>query len=157
MSTPGRDTREVLGVDVARPPHDLRRRLSERGDVLERAADLAGELGADVAVAPGVLRPVVVPKAEPIAQAAEAVTRTELKTQPQAARDPELEPLRDPERELTGKAVPAKTVVYSRTEWIAKRVYDAEQLLWRKTCSQCHAMTHRSESRAPGEPPWLTW
>ena len=57
---------------------------------------------------------------------------------------------------MTGKVVTPNTVVYTRTEWIAKRVYDAAQLLWRKTCSQCHVMTHRSESRTPGELPWLT-
>jgi transcription elongation factor Elf1 len=67
----------------------------------------------------------------------------------------ELREARDPERELTGKAMPAKTHVYTTNEWIAKRVYDAEQLLWRKTCSQCHVMTYRSESRTPEEPPWL--
>jgi hypothetical protein len=68
----------------------------------------------------------------------------------------ELREARDPERELTGKPMPAKTHVYTTNEWIAKRVYDAEQLLWRKTCSQCHVMTYRSESGAPEEPPWLS-
>ena len=97
-------------VEVAAPdqanlgPADLEIEFEvcERGDVLERAADLAGELGADVAVAPGVLRPAIQPKAEPIAQAAEAVTRavTELKTQPRLTRDPEPELTRDPEREF---------------------------------------------------------
>jgi hypothetical protein len=67
----------------------------------------------------------------------------------------ELREARDPERELTGKAIPARTHVYTTNEWIAKRVYDAEQLLWRKTCSQCHVMTYRSESRTHEEPPWL--
>ena len=68
----------------------------------------------------------------------------------------ELQEARDPERELTGKAAPATTHMYTRNEWIAKRVYDAEQLLWRKTCSQCHAMTYRSESRAREDAPWLS-
>jgi hypothetical protein len=68
----------------------------------------------------------------------------------------ELREARDPRRELTGQAIPAKTQVYTTKEWIAQRVYDAEQLLWRKTCSQCHVMTYRSESRAHGEPPWLS-
>jgi hypothetical protein len=68
----------------------------------------------------------------------------------------ELREARDPLRELTGRAMPAKTVFYTRNEWIAKRVYDAEQLLWRKTCSQCHVLTYRSESRTPGDPPWLS-
>jgi CRP-like cAMP-binding protein len=30
------------------------------------------------------------------------------------------------------------------------------ELLWRKTCSECHVMTQRRESRTPGELPWLT-
>jgi hypothetical protein len=68
----------------------------------------------------------------------------------------ELREARDSRRELTGKAMPTKTHVYTTNEWIAKRVYDAEQLLWRKTCSQCHVMTYRSESRTPEEPPWLS-
>src|SRR3954454_24190007 len=51
-------------VEVARPdqanlsPADLEIEFEvcERADVLDRAADLANELGADVAVAPGILR-----------------------------------------------------------------------------------------------------
>jgi hypothetical protein len=68
----------------------------------------------------------------------------------------ELQEARDPERELTGKATSARTHVYTANEWIAKGVYDAEQLLWRKTCSQCHVMTYRSESPTAEEPPWLS-
>lgn len=61
-------------VEVARPdqtnlaPADLEIEfeICERADVLDRAADLATELGADVAVAPGVLQMVPKPAAEPI-------------------------------------------------------------------------------------------
>jgi hypothetical protein len=61
-------------VEVARPdqtnlaPADLEIEFEvcERADVLERAADLATELGADVAVAPGVLQMAPKPAAEPI-------------------------------------------------------------------------------------------
>ncbi len=61
-------------VEVARPdqtnlaPADLEIEFEvcERADVLDRAADLATELGADVAVAPGVLKMTPKPAAEPI-------------------------------------------------------------------------------------------
>jgi hypothetical protein len=61
-------------VEVARPdqtnlaPADLEIEFEvcERADVLDRAADLATELGADVAVAPGVLQMAPKPVAEPI-------------------------------------------------------------------------------------------
>ena len=61
-------------VEVARPdqtnlaPADLEIEFEvcERADVLDRAADLATELGADVAVAPGVLQMAPKPTAEPI-------------------------------------------------------------------------------------------
>jgi hypothetical protein len=61
-------------VEVARPdqtnlaPADLEIEFEvcERADVLDRAADLASELGADVAVAPGVLQMPPKPAAEPI-------------------------------------------------------------------------------------------
>jgi hypothetical protein len=62
-------------VEVASPeqsdlsPADLEIEFEvcERADVLERAADLASELGADVAVAPGVLQPSVVEMKAPVA------------------------------------------------------------------------------------------
>src|SRR5438445_7151705 len=61
-------------VEVARPdqanlsPADLEIEFEvcERADVLDRAADLASELGADVAVAPGILRMPPKQAAEPV-------------------------------------------------------------------------------------------
>ncbi len=61
-------------VEVARPdqtnlaPADLEIEFEvcERADVLNRAADLAAELDADVAVSPGVLKPAVQPSPEPV-------------------------------------------------------------------------------------------
>ncbi len=61
-------------VEVARPdqtnlaPADLEIEFEvcERADVLDRAADLATEIGADVAVAPGILQMAPKPAAEPI-------------------------------------------------------------------------------------------
>ena len=64
-------TVEVAGPEQADlPPADLEIEFEvcERADVLERAADLASELGADVAVAPGVLRPAEAPAARSIVE-----------------------------------------------------------------------------------------
>jgi hypothetical protein len=54
----------------------------------------------------------------------------------------ELREAREPERDLTGQPLHAQVRVYTQNEWIAARVGDAEALLWRKTCKQCHALTH---------------
>lgn len=88
-------------VEVARPdqtnlaPADLEIEFEvcERADVLHRAADLAAELDADVAVSPGVLKPAVQPSPEPgisLHPAPEPVTENvvELKAQPAVAQPP---------------------------------------------------------------------
>jgi hypothetical protein len=89
-------------VEVARPdqtdlaPADLEIEFEvcERADVLDRAANLATELGADIAVAPGVLKPAVQPSPEPevsLQPVPEPVTENvvELKAQPAVADDRE--------------------------------------------------------------------
>lgn len=58
-----------------------------------------------------------------------------------AAHPAELREVRDPERDLTGKPLEAAVHVYTSNEWIAARIRDDEELLWRKTCKQCHAIT----------------
>jgi hypothetical protein len=88
-------------VEVARPdetnlaPADLEIEFEvcERADVLHRAADLAAELDADVAVSPGVLKPAVQPSSEPamsLQPVPEPVTENvvELKAQPSVAQPP---------------------------------------------------------------------
>lgn len=87
-------------VEVARPdqtnlaPADLEIEFEvcERADVLDRAANLATELDADVAVAPGILQPAIqsaeLPSAKPVAEPA-SDNLVELKAQPEAQRDPE--------------------------------------------------------------------
>jgi hypothetical protein len=85
-------------VEVARPdqtnlaPADLEIEFEvcERADVLNRAANLAAELDADVAVSPGVLKPAVQPSPEPDMgeqRVAEPVTENvvELKSEPAIA------------------------------------------------------------------------
>jgi len=58
-----------------------------------------------------------------------------------AAHPGELREARDPGRDLTGKPVLAAVRTYTAAEWVATRSGDAEELLWRKTCKQCHALT----------------
>ncbi|MGA2098362.1 MAG: hypothetical protein ABSH39_18845 [Candidatus Acidiferrum sp.] len=57
-----------------------------------------------------------------------------------AAHPGELQEAREPERDLTGKPLQPVARVYRRDEWVSARIRDAEELLWRKTCKQCHAM-----------------
>ena len=88
-------------VEVARPdqtnlaPADLEIEFEvcERADVLDRAANLATELDADVAVAPGLLQPAIQRADEPGKPIAEHATENvvELKSQPAAADDRERE------------------------------------------------------------------
>jgi hypothetical protein len=52
----------------------------------------------------------------------------------------ELREARDPGRDLTGRPVQAAVRVYTANEWVATQIDNAEELLWRKTCKQCHAL-----------------
>jgi hypothetical protein len=58
-----------------------------------------------------------------------------------AAHPAELSEMRDPGRELTGKVLSPRTQTLTPSQWIAEHTEVAEQLLWRKTCKQCHALT----------------
>jgi len=58
-----------------------------------------------------------------------------------AAHPGELQETHDSARDLTGKPVTAAVRVYTANEWVGARIKDAEELLWRKTCKQCHALT----------------
>ena len=90
-------TVEVVSPDQAHlAPADLEIEFEvcERADVLERAGDLATELGADVAVAPGILRPAIQPVTGPSRQAAAAPMAesvVEMKPPAPVERDPERE------------------------------------------------------------------
>jgi hypothetical protein len=57
-----------------------------------------------------------------------------------AAHPGEVRVARDPKRDLTGKPVPPEVRVLTPAEWVAERTADAEELLWRKTCKQCHRL-----------------
>ncbi len=52
----------------------------------------------------------------------------------------ELQETRNSGRDLTGKPMMAAVRVYAANEWVAARIDDADDLLWRKTCKQCHAL-----------------
>ena len=43
-------------------------------------------------------------------------------------------------RRLPGKPPPAPPRTLTPARWVAQRVAEAEQLLWRKTCKECHAL-----------------
>lgn len=55
-----------------------------------------------------------------------------------AAHPRELRVQREPNRDLTGKPLPPEVRVLTPTQWVAERTSDAEELLRRKTCKQCH-------------------
>src|SRR5256884_4842282 len=55
-----------------------------------------------------------------------------------AAHPTEVRVPRDPSRDLTGKPLPPSVRVLSPAQWVAERTAEAEDLLWRKTCKQCH-------------------
>ena len=45
-----------------------------------------------------------------------------------------------PDRDLPVKPVPVADRTVTSAQWVAERVGEAEQLLWRKTCVQCHTL-----------------
>jgi hypothetical protein len=58
-----------------------------------------------------------------------------------AAHPTEVRVQRDPSRELTGRPLPAVIRILTPAQWVAERTAEAEDLLWRKTCKQCHTLT----------------
>ncbi len=66
-----------------------------------------------------------------------------------AAHPAEVRVARDPKRDLTGKPLPPEVRVLTPAQWVAERTADAEELLWRKTCRQCHRLILRSGSSLP--------
>jgi hypothetical protein len=65
-----------------------------------------------------------------------------------AAHPGELRVTRDPSRDLTGKPLAPEVRVLTPSQWVAERTADAEQLLWRKTCKQCHAIGIANQDRS---------
>ena len=61
----------------------------------------------------------------------------------------ELRVVRDPKRDLTGKPIPPEVRILTPAQWVTERTVDAEDLLWRKTCKQCHALMQRDGGELP--------
>ena len=57
-----------------------------------------------------------------------------------AAHPADVRVLRDPKRDLTGKPLPPEVRILTPAQWVTERTADAEELLWRKTCKQCHRL-----------------
>lgn len=53
----------------------------------------------------------------------------------------ELREVQDPQRNLFGQAVGQAARTVSASQWVAERVAVAEELLWHKTCAQCHGIS----------------
>jgi hypothetical protein len=58
-----------------------------------------------------------------------------------AAHPGELRETQDPERDLTGKPLRTRTRAVTASQWVAEKTVVAEELLWHKTCSQCHQVS----------------
>jgi len=54
-----------------------------------------------------------------------------------------------PHQELGGKPIPAESRVLTAPQWVTERTAEAEELLWRKTCMQCHALSISPGSALP--------
>jgi len=48
--------------------------------------------------------------------------------------------VREPNRDLTGKRLPPEVRILTPAQWVTERTAEAESLLWRKTCKQCHTL-----------------
>lgn len=59
-----------------------------------------------------------------------------------AAHPEVLSESRDPGRNLAGKPLAPQVRKLWPGPWLAEHIADAEDLLWRKTCNQCHTMAH---------------
>jgi hypothetical protein len=66
-----------------------------------------------------------------------------------AAHPSEVRVQRDPSRDLTGKTLQPEVRVLTASQWVAERTADAEELLWRKTCKQCHVLENSNGEALP--------
>jgi hypothetical protein len=63
-----------------------------------------------------------------------------------AAHPAEVRVVRDPTRDLTGKPLLLEVRILTPAQWVAERTADAEELLSRKTCKQCHLYVTRMDN-----------
>jgi len=61
-----------------------------------------------------------------------------------AAHPGELREVQEPERSLTGRGAGPRTRTILAAQWVTEGVAVSEELLWHKTCSQCHAISATS-------------
>jgi hypothetical protein len=66
-----------------------------------------------------------------------------------AAHPADLRVPRDPGRDLPEKAIPADYHLLTPSQWVAERTVEDEQLLWRKTCKQCHMLIFEGGDALP--------
>jgi len=57
-----------------------------------------------------------------------------------SAHPAEVRVQRDPSRDLTGKPLPPEYRILTPAQWVTERTAKSEELLWRKTCKQCHTL-----------------
>jgi hypothetical protein len=57
--------------------------------------------------------------------------------------------VRDPSRDLTGKPIPPEVRILTPAQWVTERTAIAEELLWRKTCNQCHTLMQTNGTSLP--------
>ncbi len=61
----------------------------------------------------------------------------------------ELRVPRDPSRDLPENPIPADYRLLTPSQWVVERTAEAEQLLWRKTCKQCHTLVFADGAALP--------
>ena len=66
-----------------------------------------------------------------------------------AAHPADLRVPRDPTRDLPEKPIPSDYRVLTPPQWVAERTAEDEQLLWRKTCKQCHTLIFNNDAPLP--------
>jgi hypothetical protein len=57
-----------------------------------------------------------------------------------AAHPAELRVPRDPSRDLPEQPIPADYRLLTPPQWVGERAAEDEEVLWRKTCKQCHTL-----------------
>jgi hypothetical protein len=67
-----------------------------------------------------------------------------------AAYPAELRELRQPNRDLPRRPVASDYRVLTPSEWVAEHTAEAEDLLWRKTCKECHSLNFAPAESQPG-------
>jgi hypothetical protein len=66
-----------------------------------------------------------------------------------AAHPEDLRVSRDPSRDLPEKLIPADYRLLTPLQWVTERTAEDEQLLWRKTCKQCHSLNSEEGAALP--------